>query len=136
MLLYNIVSNIAHILLCLAVAWIAYRLLQPSAREALDSIIGLPAATVFYTRMLALVLFFVALEQVVDVTALNPDARKPEYIWAVTNRLGHMFQNSYVVLLVFLGLMTVLFAALRRRPAANETQRTPARDEALAGRGR
>lgn len=38
-----------------------------------------------------------------------------EYTWAVAERLKHVFEALFAVLLVYVGLITVLMAALRRR---------------------
>ncbi|HUM03962.1 MAG TPA: hypothetical protein VLT90_00780 [Terriglobales bacterium] len=93
------------------------RLLRPSLRELLGSVTGLPAATEFYLRAFALVIIFVAVAAVIGAghTDLKADARFMEYVWSVASGLQEVFQNLLIVLLVYVGFMTVLLAALRRR---------------------
>lgn len=38
-----------------------------------------------------------------------------EYVWSVASGLQEVFQNLLIVLLVYVGLVTVLLAALRRK---------------------
>ena len=44
---------------------------------------------------------------------MKPEAHFMEYVWAVAGDLSGVFGNLFVVLLVYLGLITVLVAVLR-----------------------
>jgi len=103
------------VLSILIVVWID-RLLRPGLRGVLEQIVALPAATEFYLRAFATVITFVALAAVMGTHPdLKDGARFMEYVWVVAARLQEVFQNLLVVLLVYVGLITVLMAALRRK---------------------
>jgi len=92
------------------------RLLRPGLRGLLEQIVALPAATEFYLRAFAVVLVLVAIGAVLgNRPDLKDGARFMEYIWAIAAGLKDVFQNLFAVLLVYVGLMSVLIAALRRR---------------------
>jgi hypothetical protein len=93
------------------------RLLRPSLRDLLEEITGLPAATDFYLRVFVIVVVFVALAAVLGAghADLKDGARFMEYVWSVTSGLQDVFQNLLIVLLVYVALVTVLMAALRRK---------------------
>jgi len=92
------------------------RLLRPGLRGLLQEIVILPAATEFYLRAFAIVLVSVAIGAVLGSSFnLKDGARFMEYVWAVATGLKDVFQNLFVVLLVYVGLITVLIAALTRR---------------------
>jgi hypothetical protein len=38
-----------------------------------------------------------------------------EYVWAAASRLQDIFQDLFIVVLVYVGFITVLIAALRRK---------------------
>jgi uncharacterized membrane protein len=93
------------------------RLLRPSLRGLLEDVTGLPAATEFYLRAFLLVIIFVALATVLAAghADLKDGAHFMEYVWSVASGLQDMFSNLLIVLLVYVGLITVLMAALRRK---------------------
>lgn len=92
------------------------RLLRPGLRGLLEEIVALPPATEFYLRAFAMAVILVAVANVIDTySELKDGARFMEYTWAVADRLKHVFESLLVVLLVYVGLITVLMAALRRR---------------------
>jgi len=93
------------------------RLLRPSLRGLLEEVTGFPAATEFYLRAFVLVIVFVALAALVGAghTDLKDGAHFMEYVWSVAGGLQDVFQNLLIVLLVYVGLITVLMAALRRK---------------------
>jgi len=92
------------------------RILRPGLRGLLEEIVALPSATEFYLRAFAIVLAFVAIGAMLGSSFdLKDGARFMECVWAVAAGLKDVFQNLFVVLLVYVGLMTVLIAALRRK---------------------
>ena len=93
------------------------RLLRPGLRGLLEEITGLPAATEFYLRTFLLVIVLVALAAVLGAghTDLKDGAHFMEYVWSVAAGLQDAFQNLMIVILVYVGLITVLTAALRRK---------------------
>jgi hypothetical protein len=92
------------------------RLLRPFLRGLLAETLALPAASEFYLRAFVIVLVLGAFAAVLgNQPDLKQGARYMEYIWAIAARLQDVFQNLLAVVLVYVGLMTVLLAALRRR---------------------
>jgi len=93
------------------------RLLRPALRGLLQEVTGLPPATDFYLRAFAIVLVLVALAAVMGSghSDLKDGARFMEYVWAVASGLQDVCQNLLIVLLVYVALVTVLMAALRRK---------------------
>jgi len=93
------------------------RLLRPGLRGLLQDVTGLPAATEFYLRAFVLVIVLVAFAALVGASHgdLKDDAHFMEYVWSIAAGLQDVFQNLLIVLLVYVGLITVLMAALRRR---------------------
>jgi len=92
------------------------RLLRPGLRGLLEQVVALPAATEFYLRAFAIVVVLIALAATLDTySELKEGARFMEYVWAIADRLKHVVEELLVVLLVYVGLITVLMAALRRR---------------------
>ena len=94
------------------------RLLRPGLRGLLEDVTGLPAATEFYLRSFLLVIFLVALAAVLGAghAELKDGAHFMEYVWSVAGGLQDVLQNLMIVLLVYVGLITVLMAALHRKP--------------------
>jgi hypothetical protein len=93
------------------------RLLRPGLRGLLEEVTGLPAATEFYLRAFVLVIVLVALAALVGAGHgdLKDGAHFMEYVWSVASGLQDVFQNLLISLLVYVGLITVLMAALRRK---------------------
>jgi len=93
------------------------RLLRPGLRGLLEEITGLPPATEFYLRAFTLVIALVGLAALIGSGHgdLKDGARFMEYVWAVAGGLQDVFQNLIIVLLVYVALITVLMASLRRK---------------------
>jgi hypothetical protein len=93
------------------------RLLRPGLRGLLEDVTSLPAATEFYLRAFVLAIVFVALAAVIGGghADLKENAHFMEYVWSIAAGLQDVFQNLLIVLLVYVGLITVLMAALRRK---------------------
>ncbi len=112
----NGVVFLAVFLLSVLTLVVVDRLLRAGLRALLDEAVGLPPATEFYLRSLVIVLFLVIFGGVLGTHSdLKEGARFMEYVWATGGRLQEIFQDLFIVLLVYVGLITVLLAALRRR---------------------
>jgi hypothetical protein len=107
---------LAILILAILIAIMLHRLLRIALRGLLEDVVALPAGTEFYSRAFGIVVFFAALAAAVGA---HPDvkegARFMEYIWAIGAGLQEIFQSLFIVLLVFVALMVVLTAALRRK---------------------
>jgi len=110
---YNNVAWAIDLLLAVGIALAVYSMLSASLRRLLDNVVALPEGTAFYLRGLSLVLVCVALSKVIVGVHQKPDAHFMEYVWAVAGDLSGVFSNLFVVLLVYLGLITVLVAVLK-----------------------
>ena len=112
------IAFLASLVVVTLVVILVDRLLRPALRGLLEEVTGLPAATDFYLRVFAIVVIFVALAAVIGHghTDLKGGAHFMEYVWSVAGGLADVFQNLLIVLLVYVGLVTVLMAALRRKP--------------------
>jgi len=108
---------LASLILVILVVVVVQRLFRPSLRRLLEDVTGLPAATEFYLRAFVLVVFLVALAAIFGGghADLKDGAHFMEYVWSVAASLQDVFQNLMIVLLVYVGLITVLMAALRRK---------------------
>src|SRR5690242_11761146 len=113
---HSIAILVSLVVVSLVVAFVD-RLLRPSLRGLLEEITSLPAATDFYLRVFVMVVVLVALAAVLGAAHadLKDGARFMEYVWSVANGLQDVFQNLVIALLVYVTLITVLMAALRRK---------------------
>jgi hypothetical protein len=85
-----------------------------SLRSLLDEVIKLPSGTVFYLRMLFLILLLNVLSVVVNHQFdMKPEAAFMEYVWAAADALSSIFNYTSLLLLGYLVLITVLVALLR-----------------------
>jgi hypothetical protein len=111
------IAFLASFVVAILVVGLLYRLLHPSLRGLLEEIIGLPAATDFYVRAFGVVLVFVALAAVLGAGHgdLKDGARFMEYVWSVASGMEDVLRDLMIVLLVYVTLITVLMAALRRK---------------------
>ena len=110
---YNAASFASCVILGIGVAVVVYALLNKSLRRLLDSVIEIPDGTDFYLRVLSLVLFLVALSGMISNVRQKPDAHFIEYVWGIASELSGVFQNLFIVLLVYAGLITLLVAFMR-----------------------
>jgi len=108
---------LASLVVVIVVIAFVHRLLRPSLRGLLEDVTGLPAATEFYLRTFAVVVVFVAIAALLGANHadLKDGAHFMEYVWSIAGGLQDVFHNMMVVLLVYVGLITVLMAALRRK---------------------
>lgn len=101
----------------LGIALLVYGLLRNSLEGLLHEVVNVPAGTIFYLRSFLLVLLFVALVKVLTNPQVKPDSRFMECVWAVASNLSDVLDNLVIVLMVYLGLVTILVAVLRRKNA-------------------
>lgn len=93
-----------------------YALVYRSLRALLDEVIKLPLGTVFYLRMLFLLLLLNVLSVVLDMQfTLKPDAPFMEYVWQAAGDLADLLGNTGLYLLGYLTLITFIVALLRYR---------------------
>jgi peptidoglycan/LPS O-acetylase OafA/YrhL len=111
----NASGLIALLVLSVGIAWMVHRLIRKSIRTLLDDVLGLPAATTFYTRTLTIGIFFIALAAALVPFDLKKDAAFMEYVWRIANGLSSTFSGTCLFLIGYLTLVTILVATLRRR---------------------
>lgn len=110
---HNAVAFACDFVIGVGIALIIYGLLRNNLRQLLNNVIAIPEGTGFYLRAFVLILLCVALAKVITGIHMKPDARFMEYVWAVASDISGVFENLFVVLLVYLGLITVLVVVLR-----------------------
>jgi len=104
-------------LVSILVLFLLDHFLRPVLRGLLDETLGLPPATAFYVRAFVIVLALVIISGTLGTHSdFKNSPHFMEYVWAAAGRLQDVFQNLFIVLLVYVGLITVLMAALRRKP--------------------
>jgi hypothetical protein len=110
------IAFLVALVLSILIVLLIDRLLRHGLQGLLEETVSLPAATEFYLRAFVIVLVFVAIGAIIGTSFdLKDGARFMEYVWAIASLLKEVCQNLLVVLLVYVGLITVLIAALRRR---------------------
>ena len=111
------IAFLASFLLVVVIVWLVDRFLRPSLYKLLEEITALPAATDFYLRSFAIVVFFVAAAAAIGSThsELKPESHFMEYVWSVAEVLKDVLQGIFGVLLGYVAMITILIAALRRR---------------------
>jgi len=111
------IAFLASLIVVIPILAVVIQCLRPGLRGLLEEIAGLPAATDFYLRAFAIVVVFVGFAAVLGAGHgdLKDGAHFMEYVWSVASGLQDVFQNLMVVLLVYVGLITVLMASLRRK---------------------
>ncbi len=91
-----------------------YALVYKSLRSLLDEVIKLPLGTVFYLRMLFLLLLLNVLSAVLNVRfTLKPETPFMEYVWQAAGDLADLLGNTSLYLLGYLTLITFIVALLR-----------------------
>lgn len=104
-------------LIGVGVALLVYAALRNSLRDLLNEVVRVPAGTSFYLRSFMLILLFVALAKVIAQLQVKPEAHFMQYVWVVASGLSDIFQGLFIVLLIYLGLITVLVAVLQGKNA-------------------
>ena len=104
-------------LVVITVAFLVDRLIRPSLRQLLEEITSLPAATEFYLRSFAIVIFFVAASDAIGSVHndLSATSHFMEYVWSIAGDLKDALEGIFGALLGYVAMITVLMAALRRR---------------------
>ncbi len=110
---YNAVTFLFDLLISLGIVLLLYTLLGRSLRELLDKTIRLPAGSTFYMRALAAILFCGALAKVISGIHQKPEDHFMEYVWAVAHHTSDLFDNLVVILLVYVGIVTILVVVLK-----------------------
>jgi hypothetical protein len=105
-------TNLAQTVLCLGLAILVFALLEKPVRDLLDRLTNMPEVTVFYTRVLALVLLLIAMKRAVLFIDHPADAWMS--VWTVMSNWNDVMEPMFVALLVFAALMTILVGVLRR----------------------
>jgi len=111
------IAYCASFVVVIAVALLVDRLIRPSLRQLLEEITVLPAATEFYLRSFAIVVFFVAGSSALGSAHgdLSATSRFMEYVWSTADTLKSAMEGIFGVLLGYVAMITILVAALRRR---------------------
>ena len=112
---YNAVAFLFDLLISVGIVLLLYTLLGRSLRELLDKTIRLPAGSTFYMRALVVVLLCGALTKVISGIHQKPDDHFMEYVWAVARDISNVFDNLIVILLVYVGIVTILVVVLKPR---------------------
>ena len=110
---YNTVAFLFDLLISVGIVLLLYTLLGRSLRELLDKTIRLPAGSTFYMRALVVVLLCGALTKVISGIHQKPDDHFMEYVWAVARDISNVFDNLIVILLVYVGIVTILVVVLK-----------------------
>jgi ABC-type spermidine/putrescine transport system permease subunit I len=107
----------ASFVVAIAFALLVDRLIRPSLQQLLEEITVLPAATEFYLRSFAIVVFFVAGSSALGSAHgdLSATSRFMEYVWSTADTLKSAMEGIFGVLLGYVAMITILVAALRRR---------------------
>ncbi|SRR5258708_1781019 len=110
---YNAVAFLFNLLISVGIVLLIYTLLGKSLRELLDKVIRLPAGSTFYMRALVLLLLCGALPKVISGVHQKPDAHFMDYVWAVARDISNVFDNLIVILLIYMGIVTILVVVLK-----------------------
>jgi hypothetical protein len=112
----NIYGFAVLFILSLATALVVLLLVRRSLRDLLDDTVKLPSGTTFYTRILFIGLFLIALAAAVKTNFnLKEGSAFMEYAWRVADGLSSVFGYICLFIVGYLILVTILVAALRRK---------------------
>jgi hypothetical protein len=114
---YNAIAFAFDVVIGLGIAVIVYRILRRCLAKTLDEVVKIPAATTFYLRSLSIILTFVVLKEIVTGVDQKPEAKFMEYVWAVARDLSKIMESTFVILMIFVSLITIIVAVLRRTHA-------------------
>lgn len=110
---YNAVAFVFDLLISLGIVLLVYTLLGRSLRELLDKTIRLPAGSTFYMRALVVVLLCGALTKVITGVHQKPTDHFMDYVWAVAHDTSNVFDNLIVLLMIYVGIVTILVVVLK-----------------------
>lgn len=111
----NIVCFAITLVVCVGVALLVLLLIWRSLAGLLNELLKLPPATMFYLRVLAIVMTFGAVSGALGKYDLKKEAVFIEYVWRLAEGLSAALTNMSLYLAEYLLLVTVLVAVLRRR---------------------
>lgn len=112
----NLIGYGVQLLLVTGVMLLLYGLIRTSLRALLDQLLRFPAGTQFYLRALLLLLFFAAWQKAVgDKWEYAAGTAFMEYVWDVAGTLGSVLEQAFWFFLIYLSLITILTAVLRRK---------------------
>lgn len=110
---YNAVAFFLDLVISVGIVLLLYTLLGKSLSELLDKTIRFPAGRTFYMRALGVALLSGALTKVISGIHQKPDDHFMEYVWAVARDISNVFDNLIVILLVYVGIVTILVVVLK-----------------------
>jgi hypothetical protein len=88
-----------------------YALISLSLRNLLGEILRMSAGTIFFARSLLICLMCVSLSDAIGQQfSLKGDAAFMEYIWKIAEGLSRLFLHTWLFLLGYLVLITVIVA--------------------------
>jgi hypothetical protein len=103
-------------ILSIGVALLVYAIVRRGLHILLDETIRIPAGTSFYARLFLIGLVFLALYSVLSKPFTHADnAPFMEYVWHVADVVSGTLISSCIFIGVYLVLITIIVAALRRR---------------------
>jgi len=109
-------AEMALIAAAVAISVLVYLLVRWSLRALLADVVQLPAAGKFYLRTLLITMLLGALAATVARSIdFDEDSIFMEEVWEVAQSLDSAFWALMVILLVYVVMVTILVAALRRR---------------------
>ncbi len=106
-------ANAAQVVLCFLAAILVLRYMEKPLRELLDHLVGLESATTFFVRVLGTCLALIALRRAVLFIDKKGDAMT--MVWTLMDHLAEVLEPIYIVLLVFVGLITIIVSVLGYR---------------------
>lgn len=110
---YNAIAFLFDLLISVGLVLLIYTLLGKSLRELLDRVVRVPAGSTFYMRALVVVLLCGTLTKVISGIHLKPGDHFMEYVWAVARDVSNIFDNVFVILLIYVAIVTILLVVLK-----------------------
>lgn len=118
MLMRELIGLVILIICSILSAGLFYWLVGKPLRLMLDELVKMPACTDFYCRVLWVGLIFISVGTVFDnYKVVLTDEYKPlmDNVWRVVDAWGAQLSMIMVVALVYVFMITILVAALRRK---------------------
>lgn len=112
----QIISWLVLLVLVVVTVGIVYWLIGKPLRPILDELIRMPACTDFYCRVFAVALLFTGLGTVIGSQKFGgKDQAFMDYVWSVLGYWSGMVDELMVLALLYIVIITLLVAILRRR---------------------
>ena len=118
MLMRELIGLVILIIFSILSAWLFYWLVGKPLRLMLDELVKMPACTDFYCRVLWVGLIFISMGTVFgNYKVVLTDEYKPfmDNVWRVADVWGEQLGMIMLVALVYVFMITILVAALRRK---------------------